>query len=190
MTKLARTLSIILFVALLANLVGFYFFQTTFTPAIRLLLTLVVIWVWGASFLRRNYEPLILVTLYLMFYNLNNLYLGFSLPLWSLTIAAAILTGGFFSFAIILGLTPPNIFNLMYAFLIGLITAEIFLTLALQPSGNIYTNSNHSIIIVVVFYLFWRLINLRAHKSLTKLSAAGYTVFTGLVSLFILWYFS
>lgn len=186
MKNSTKTLTIILFLTLLVNLVGFFFFESYFLY--RVIISIVTIWVWFETFIFRRFEPLIIVTLYLSFFNLNNLYLGISFPLWVLGIIAAIIASGFFFASVSLQLTPHNTLILLYALIIGLASTEIFLALYFwtTASASGITNMSLSSMLVIAFYMLWRTISFHLQNKLNNRLAVSYLVFGSFIILLIL----
>ena len=180
------SLRVMLFVTLLINLFGFYFFEIDWL--LRFIMTAIVAWVFVATFSKKQAEPIIIATLYLTLFNLNNLYRGVSVPLWIVALITAIIAAGFFATTITLGLTPATHLTSLYGLLVGLSCAEIFLVLSYWPT----TDATRAILAIIAFYLLWLLISNHLRNTLTRKTTWAYLIIGFLMMLAILatssWY--
>ncbi len=164
------SLRVMLFVTLLINLFGFYFFEIDWM--LRFIMTAIVIWVFVATFIKKQAEPIIISTLYLTLFNLNNLYRGVSVPLWIVALITAIIAAGFFAATITMGLTPATHLTSLYGLLIGLGCAEIFLVLSYWPT----TDATRSILTIIAFYVLWFLISSHLRNTLSRKLTWAYII--------------
>lgn len=173
-----RWIKTIIFSLLLVNLSAFYLFHIYISPVenslfFRIVLTLLIIWIWYSAYKKDQYEQLIIITFFLTVFNLNKLYLGISIPIAIILLLAAILSSGLFYTSIRLHMAHSHHLVLLYSLLIGLISAESFLATSIWSPNSVTLSA----IVSISFYCIWHLILNHLNHKLTRSASIQYTVY-------------
>lgn len=163
-------LRIISFALLVLATVGFFFFESSLTIRILVLLLGLI----GLIQIKKIPEFLALINLYLSLYVLYNIRYGLAVPMSIILVVVIILAIFLFyvNFQLKEGQSLPKERLWVYLSVIGLLTLEVFLTMSFWP----FDPKTKTLTVVICFYIFSRAVYFQANNMLSLKRISGILV--------------
>lgn len=167
---------LISFVLLTTAFFGYLSFESDLS--LKIIMAVLLVGSGFYIFSQKKYDFLNIIILYLIFFDLYNLYLSVGWPLWLITILFVIFTT---LLSYLYNMSELNNINkqlyLVYLTLINLMMLEIFLALIPWPTDP----KVRAIIVVSLFYFLWGLVNLKLRQQLQFKKVMFYLVIFAII---------